>query len=109
MTDIKDQAIVFQCDYVDRPAGSDPKALPTYTEEQRRLVPEFQDIHIENVTCRGAHTAVKADGILGVNCIHDITIKDSQFIYDKTGNAIDTNTADIRLDNVKFIPNVNTK
>ena len=109
MTDIRDQAIVFQCDYVDRPAGSDPKALPTYTEEQRRLVPEFQDIHIENVTCRGAHTAVKADGILGVNCIHDITIKDSQFIYDKTGNAIDTNTADIRLDNVKFIPNVNTK
>ena len=109
MTDIKDQAIVFQCDYVDRPAGSDLKALPTYTEEQRRLVPEFQDIHIEGVTCRGTHTAVKADGILGLNSIHGITIKDSRFIYNKTGNAVDTNTADICLDNVEFIPNVNTK
>ena len=105
MTDIKDQAIVFQCDYVDRPAGSDPKALPTYTEEQKQLAPEFQDIHIKGVTCRGAHTAIKASGILGLNNIHGITIKDSQFVYDKTSIAIDTNTADIQLDNVEFIPN----
>ena len=36
-----------------------------------------------------------------------ITVSNSRFIYNKTGNAIDTNTADILLDNVEFIPNVN--
>lgn len=39
MTDIKDEAIIFQCDYVDRPAGSDPNKVPTFTEEQRRRLP----------------------------------------------------------------------
>jgi hypothetical protein len=105
MTDIKDQAILFQCDYVDRPAGSDEKALPTLTEEQRRLAPVFQDIHISGVTCRGVHTAVEASGIQGIDCVHDITISDSRFIYNKVGNAIDTKTARITLDNVEFIEN----
>ena len=105
MTDIKDQAIVFQCDYVDRPAGSDEKALPTLTEEQRRLAPVFQDIHISGVTCRGVHTAVEASGIQGIDCVHDITISDSRFIYNKVGNAIDTKTARVTLDNVEFIEN----
>ena len=105
MTDIKDQAIVFQCDYVDRPAGSDPKAVPTLTEEQRRLAPDFQDIHISGVTCRGAHTAVEASGIQGIDCVHDITISNSRFVYNKVGNAIDTQTARITLDNVEFIEN----
>ena len=100
MTDIKDEAIVFQCDYVDRPAGSDPNAMPTFTEEQRQWSPDFQDIHISRVTCRGAHTAIKASGIQGLNCIHDIDISNSTLLYRKAGQQIDDNTARLQLNNV---------
>ena len=103
MTDIKDEAIVFQCDYVDRPAGSDPNAIPTYTEEQRKSAPEFQGIHISNVTCHGTHTAIKAGGILGLNCIHDIDIKNSTFVFLKNDQLIDEKTAKLKLEGVKFV------
>lgn len=103
MNDIKDEAIVFQCDYVDRPAGSDPNAIPTYTEEQRKSAPEFQGIHISNVTCHGTHTAIKAGGILGLNCIHDIDIKNSTFVFLKNDQLIDEKTAKLKLEGVKFV------
>ena len=102
MTDIKDQAIIFQCDYVDRPAGSDPNVVPTFTEEQRRWAPEFQDVHIENVTCRGAQTGIYASGIKGLDCIHDIDIKNTTIIYNKKGQQIDEETAKLKLENVKL-------
>lgn len=105
MTDIKDQAIVFQCDYVDRPAGSDPNAMPTFTEEQRQWAPDFQDIHIENVVCRGTHTGILANGIRGLNCVHDIVIKNTTIIYNTTGQQIDQETAKLKLENVKLIEN----
>ena len=108
MTDIKDQAIVFQCDYVDRPAGSDLKAMPTFTEEQRQWAPNFQDIHIQNVTCRGTHTGIKANGIHGLECVHDIDIKNTTIIYDKVGQQIDEETAKLNLENVKLIKNENS-
>ena len=103
MTDIKDEAIVFQCDYVDRPAGSDPNAIPTYTEEQRKSAPEFQGIHISNVTCHGTHTAIKAGGILGLDCIHDIDIKNSTFVFLMNDQLIDEKTAKLKLEGVKFV------
>ena len=105
MTDIKDQAIIFQCDYVDRPAGSDPKAMPTFTDEQRRWAPDFQDIHIDNVVCRGTHTGIMASGISGLDCVHDIEIKNSTIIYNSVGQQIDDKTAKLKLDNVKLIEN----
>ena len=104
MTDIKDEAIVFQCDYVDRPAGTDPNATPTYTEEQRRSAPEFQDIHISRVTCRGTHTAIKASGIAGLNSVHDIDIRDCNIRYNRTATQIDEKTAQVKLTNVNLIP-----
>ena len=100
MTDIKDEAIVFQCDYVDRPAGSDPNAIPTYTDEERQWAPNFQDIHISRVTCCGAKTAIKASGLLGLNCIHDIDINNSTLLYRKSGQQIDDKTARLQLNNV---------
>jgi polygalacturonase len=103
MTDIKEEAIVFQCDYVDRPAGSDPNAVPTYTEEQKKLAPEFQDIHISNVICHGAETAISASGILGLNSVHDINIQNSTIVYTKTDKQIDPKTAQIHLQNVNLV------
>ena len=103
MTDIKDQAIVFQCDYVDRPAGSDSKAMPTYTDEQRQLTPDFQDIHIERVTCHGVHTAIQAAGVAGLDCVHDITIRNCTIGYHEQGISVDENTAKLNLENVNVI------
>ena len=105
MTDIKDEAIVFQCDYVDRPAGSDGKALPTFTDEERRWAPDFQDIHIDGVTCRGAETAIKASGIKGLNCVHDIDIRNTTIVYNKTAKMIDEESAQLQLTNVRLIEN----
>ncbi len=103
MTDIKDEAIVFQCDYVDRPAGSDPNAIPTYTEEQRKSAPCFQDIHISNITCRGCATGIRASGILGLDCVSDIDIRQANIVYHKTAQQIDEKTAQLSLTNVNLV------
>ena len=102
MADIKDEAIVFQCDYVDRPAGSDPNAIPTFTDEQRRWAPNFQDIHISNVVCRGARTGIKAAGILGLDCVHDIDIQNTTIVYTKKDKDIDDKTTKLTLKDVTF-------
>ena len=105
MTDIANEAIGFQCDYVNRPAGSDEKAIPTFTEEQKKLAPHFQDIHISNVMCRGAKTAIKAAGIEGLDCVSDIHIANSTFVYNKTGKDINSNSARLTLTDVRLIEN----
>ena len=104
MTDIKDEAIIFQCDYVDRPAGSDLNAVPTFTAEQKKVAPFFQDIHISNVTCNGAETGIKASGILGLNNVRDIDIQNSTIIYHKTDKLIDEKTAQLKLTGVRLLP-----
>lgn len=101
MTDISGEAIVFQCDYVDRPAGSDG-SKPELSEEQMSLVPRFHDIKIERVTCRGAQTGIKAGGIEGLDCIEGIEISDCTILYSKA--ASDINAADITLGNVSLVP-----
>ena len=100
MNDITDEAIVFQCDYVDRPAGSEGKKAKTSGSE---FVPEFTDIHISNVVCRGAKTAIKAKGIEGMNCIHDIEIANSTIVYTSKGADIDESTAKVKLSNVNIV------
>lgn len=100
MNDITDEAIVFQCDYVDRPAGSEGKKAKTSGSE---FVPEFTDIHISNVVCRGAKTAIKAKGIEGMNCINDIEIANSTIVYTSKGADIDEATAKVKLSNVNIV------
>ena len=100
MNDITDEAIIFQCDYVDRPAGSEGKMAKKAGGE---FVPEFTDIHISNVVCRGAKTAIKAKGIEGLDCIHDINISNSTIVYTSNGKEIDENTAKVNLVNVNIV------
>ena len=100
MNDITDEAIIFQCDYVDRPAGSEGK---TAKKAGGEFVPEFTDIHISNVVCRGAKTAIRAKGIEGLDCIHDINISNSTIVYTSNGKEIDENTAKVNLVNVNII------
>jgi polygalacturonase len=113
MTDIKDEAIVFQCDYFDKPAGStktDPE-FTDFTEEQQQAIPIFQDIHINNVVCRGAKTGIKASGSLGLGAEYDkapyvnnIDIQNTTIVYQKDGQVIDNKTAQLKLTNVRLLP-----
>jgi polygalacturonase len=101
MNDIASEAIIFQCDYVNRYAGDNGKA-PVFTEAEKKWAPNFQDIHISNVVCRGCKTGIKASGIEGLDCVNDITIKDCSIVYNKEAKNIDEPTARLTLVNVKF-------
>ncbi|MBQ9204393.1 MAG: glycoside hydrolase family 28 protein [Prevotella sp.] len=104
MTDIKDEAIIFQCDYMDRPAGSAPNATPSFTDEERQVAPFFQDIHINNVVCRGAKTGILASGILGLDNVKDIDIQNTTIVYHGKDKQIDEKTAKLKLTRVNLIP-----
>ena len=98
MSDISGEAVIFQCDYVNRPAGSEDAT----NENAKDLVnvPEFTDVHIDNVICRGAKIAISAHGIENLNCVHDIEIRNSTFVYTKKSTDIDTTTAQLTLTDV---------
>lgn len=97
MTDIREEAIVFQCDYENRKGNS---LMKTLAPERGKWMPAFQDIHIDRITCREAKTAIKAKGIDGQQCIHDINISNSTFVYTDKATAIDTTTAKLILTEV---------
>jgi hypothetical protein len=99
MTDIKGEAIVFECGYVNRPAGEN-------VEEQKAaadapFAPQFTDIHISNVVCRGARTAIQAEGIEGLRCIWGVTVENSTFFYNHTERKIVN--AEIELKDCRFV------
>ena len=101
MNDITDEAIVFQCDYVDRPAGHDEKKETKAVKLEK--VPDFTDIDITRVVCRGSKTAIKAKGVEGLDCIHDIKISNSAIVYSQKALDIDENSARLALDNVQVV------
>ncbi len=106
MTDIVNEAIIFECTYADRPAGSkEPAAGKPAPEAEPVNIPEFTDIHISDVVCRGAKTAIAASGIEGRTCVHGIDVECSTFVYTKQATAIDSATASIRIGKeVAFVP-----
>lgn len=95
MTDIQDEAVVFETSYADRPVGRDD-AVAAQVDE---FVPEFSDIHIRRVVCRGARTAIAATGTLAM--IHDITLEDCTFFYSEEATRI-SDPAMIRLERVRL-------
>ncbi len=100
MSDIQKEAVIFQCDYVNRHAG---RENDVQTPEALENVPEFTDIHISNVVCRGSKTGISASGIEGLQCVHGITISNSTFVYTSKDKNIDETTAELQLDNVVFV------
>lgn len=105
MSDINGEAIIFQCDYADQPAGREKKTPEMQELKEMKDVPEFQDIHISNVICRGCNTGIRASGIAGQKSICGIDIKDCTIVYNKTAQDINTQTAQINCYNVKLVEN----
>ena len=104
MNDISSEAITFQCDYVNKHAGTTTDT-PTYTEAEKKWAPQFQDIHISNVVCRGCKIGIKAAGIAGLECVKNIIISDCSIIYNKVASSIDEKTTQITLKDVKLTAN----
>ena len=93
MAGIKDQAVVFETTYADKAAGyEDREAART-----QAFVPEFRDIVMERIVCRGCTTAIEASGTLEM--IHDITIRDASFFYNEKGLEV-SDPAMVKLENV---------
>ncbi len=103
MNDIKDEAIVFQCDYLDKPAGRENGKSAQVNDQVLKDVPEFQDIHIQNVICRGCKTGIRASGIEQLDCVHDIHISNSTIVYTKTKWQVDEQTARLTCTNVNLV------
>ncbi len=103
MADITGQAIVFECNYANRPAGA-KDSVSDAARAKVENVPEFTDIHISDVICRGAKVGIAASGIKGFNCVHDITIDNSTIVYTSKPSEIDEQTAQLKLTNVRLIP-----
>ena len=95
MSDIRDQAIVFETTYVDVPVGTEGKA-----EATEQFLPEFTDIDIRRVTCRDARIGIKARGPLTM--IHGIRISDSILFCTETPSEIDNPSA-LSLKNVRLL------
>ena len=101
MTDIKDEAIIFECTYADKKYSVKDENAKSVVPQNAEYVPEWNDIHISDVVCRGAKTAVSAHGLPGYQCLKNITIDNSTFFYTKKDKDIDSG-ADVKLSNCKF-------
>ena len=97
MSDIRDQAIVFETSYADRPAGS--KATDT-NKAPAEFIPEFCDIHISRIVCRDTRIGIAAKGTLEM--VHDISVDNSTIFYSSKGQDIDHPDM-IRLSQVKLL------
>ena len=112
MANIKSEAIIFQCDYANMQAGSNAEAVKKEQEAKIKAgerIPEFQDIHIDNVTCTGCQTGIRANGITGTNAIHNIDINNSTITYHGKATDIDATTASLKQNNVRLVSSKNAK
>ena len=88
MTDITQQAIVFECTYVDRKYAVNTKDEGGI-KTQGSFAPDFRDIHISDVVCHNVPVAIKAVGLPDMKCVSDIHISDSHFTYSSKACDID--------------------
>lgn len=101
MADIRGEAIIFECTYADKKYSVRDSNNELVLPKNAEYVPLWNDIHISNITCRGAKTAIKAHGLPGYECLKNISISNSTFFYDKQDKDIDAN-AGITITDCKF-------
>ena len=101
MTDIKGEAIIFECTYADKKYSVKDEKGNTAVPAGAEYVPEWSDIHISNVVCRGAKTAISAHGLPGYKCLNAITIDKSTFFYTEKDKDIDAD-AGVKITDCKF-------
>lgn len=98
MSDIKDEAIIFECTYQDKAVGREVEKLD---ESDVKFAPQFSDIHISNVVCHNCETAISAAGIPSLRTIFDIDIDGCTFFYTKRDKSVDN--AELNITNCNFV------
>ena len=97
MSDITQQAIVFECTYVDRKYApnteSDNANQQAVIHEGTAFIPDFRDIHISRVVCHNVPTAIKSVGLPNLQCVRDIHISDCHFMYSGKSTDIDAHSS----------------
>ena len=78
---VRDEAIGFQTDYINEAIYKTEGASGT------DWIPEFQGIHIYNLTCNKARIGISAKGARGT--VHNIDIHDCHITYTETNTDID--------------------
>lgn len=95
MTDIASAAVSFETTYWDNHVGAEkPKTLT-----KGDFPPDFGDIHMSDIVCRGCKTAVEAHGQKGM--VHGVTITDSKFFYTEKAADIDAD-CDVKMERVEM-------
>ena len=82
MTDIANAAIFFETTY-------ENNKLKDGAEGQTKFSPNFQDIHISDIVCRGCKTGIYAKG--GDGMIHDIDVERANIFYTDKATDIGSN------------------
>ena len=98
MSDIKDEAIIFECTYQDKAVGREVEKLD---ESDVKFAPQFSDIHISNVVCHNCETAISAAGIPSLRTIFDIDIDGCTFFYTKRDKSVEN--AELNITNCNFV------
>lgn len=99
MTDIKNEAIIFECTYIDKKYNY--KEDGSQKSQKVEYAPDFQDIDITRVTSHNSKVAISAHGLEGLQCVSNIRISDSNFFYTKKDIDKD-NLVDVTITGCKF-------
>lgn len=98
MNEIVEEAIIFTMGYV--LVNIEDNKESKQNEVAKEDIPEFRNINIENVVCKGAKIALKVNGLEQLP-IHNINITNTQIEAD---NALDLKLCEaINLNNVEII------
>jgi polygalacturonase len=95
MSDIRDQAIVFETEYVNVSVGESGSKAQT-----QEFVPEFCDISIDGLICRDARIGVSAQGT--AESIHDISVNNATIFYTETAASLSSPDL-LNLEGVKLV------
>ena len=95
MSDIRDQAIVFETEYVNVSVGESGSKAQT-----QEFMPEFCDISIDGLVCRDARIGVSAQGT--AESIHDISVKNATIFYTETAASLSSPDL-LNLEGVKLV------
>ena len=107
MFNIQTEALLFDLFYGGKSAsealadGDEGEATDMPAKPVDETTPAFRDIHICNISCRGARRAMLFNGLPEMN-VERVTV-DNAVVYAQTGAQINEST-DVRLTNVQVIP-----
>ena len=95
MSDIRDQAIVFETGYVNVAVGEQGRM-----EQTTEFMPEFRDISISNLVCRDARIGISVNSTSQM--VHDIFLKDCTIFCSEQLSSL-SEGIELSMENVRLL------